>query len=170
MVAFPFTPRGWVPCDGRLLSVQQFSALYSLISTTYGGDGVSTFAVPDYRVRTPVGLGTSSGLGTVTAGQTGGAVYTTLSQASMPMHSHSLIVGGTPVEPVASPSGSHPYLSASGGGPGTATIWSTALQNPEQVGAGQVGASGGSTPVDIRNPFLGTNFILCVDGIFPDRD
>lgn len=88
MFAGNFAPRGWAFCEGQLLSIAQYTALFSILGTTYGGDGRTTFALPDLRGRIPVGTGTGAGLSTWTLGEKGGAEETTLSLMQMPYHNH----------------------------------------------------------------------------------
>ena len=83
-----FAPRGWALCDGQLLPVSQYSALFSLLGTTYGGDGRTTFALPDLRGRTPKGVGNGPGLQSVIWGERGGKEQTLITAANMPSHSH----------------------------------------------------------------------------------
>ena len=193
MVGFNYAPRGWAPCDGRLLPISQNSALFALLGVTYGGDGVTTFALPDYRSRSAVGMGTGPGLTTVIQGEKSGTESVTLSSLQMPVHTHAatatatatstgtLQIGGTSSNPSATPSTTNNVLSASGGGPGSATIWSdqlsspVTLANPEAINTSvnvnvTLQNAGGSQPVGLRNPFLGTNFIIATEGIFPSRN
>src|SRR5690554_6808450 len=83
-----FAPRGWAFCHGQLLPIHQHSALFSLLGTTYGGDGITTFALPDFRGRVPVGFGQGPGLPNINLGQTGGSETVTLTQNQMPQHTH----------------------------------------------------------------------------------
>lgn len=193
MVGFSYAPRGWAPCDGRLLPIQQNSALFALLGVTYGGDGVTTFALPDYRGRGPVGLGNGPGLTPIVQGEKSGTESVTLSSLQMPIHTHvatttatatstgTFQVAGASSNPSATPSTTNNVLSASGGGPGSATVWSdqltspVTLANPETIDTTlnvnvTLQPAGGNQPVDLRNPFLGTNFIIATDGIFPSRN
>ena len=193
MVGFSYAPRGWAPCDGRLLPIQQNSALFALLGVTYGGDGVTTFALPDYRGRGPVGLGNGPGLTPIVQGEKSGTESVTLSSLQMPIHTHvatttatatstgTFQVAGASSNPSATPSTTNNVLSASGGGPGSATVWSdqltspVTLANPETIDTTlnvnvTLQSAGGSQPVGLRNPFLGTNFIIATDGIFPSRN
>ena len=193
MVGFSYAPRGWAPCDGRLLPIQQNSALFALLGVTYGGDGVTTFALPDYRGRGPVGMGNGPGLTPMVQGEKSGTESVTLSSLQMPIHTHvatttatatstgTFQVAGASSNPSATPSTTNNVLSASGGGPGSATVWSdqltspVTLSNPETIDTTlnvnvTLQSAGGSQPVGLRNPFLGTNFIIATDGIFPSRN
>jgi len=170
MVGFNFAPRGWALCQGQLMGIAQNTALFSLLGTTFGGNGQVTFGLPDYRSRSPVGMGTGPGLSTIVQGEMAGAEQANILISNMPVHNHSLTVGATAATPVAVPSNTNNVLAASGSGPGTATIWSTTLSSPVTVNPSQIGVSGGSQPLPIRNPYLGTNFIIALEGIFPSRD
>lgn len=130
LVGFNFEPQGWAFCDGRLLPVHQHQALFSLLGTLYGGDGITTFALPDLRGRSPVGMGTGPGLNPVNLGQKSGQENVTLQQTQMPAHSHTISVAGSVSEPVNAPTPANNVLGASGGGQGSATIWSNSLSNP----------------------------------------
>ena len=169
MVGFSFAPVGWALCNGALLPISSNAALFSLLGTTFGGDGVSTFGLPDLRGRAPVGMGTGPNLTAVTQGQLSGSENASISQAQMPSHTHVLNVAGTETGGTNVPSGTNNVLGASGAGQGSATIWSTALNSPVPLNSAQVVATGSNQPLPIRNPFIGTNFIIALTGIFPSR-
>lgn len=169
LVGFNFEPRGWAFCDGRLLPIAQNEALFSLLGTVYGGDGRTTFALPDLRGRSPVGMGQGPGLSPVTLGEQAGQENITLQQAQMPTHTHTLSVAGSASEPVNAPTAANNVLGASGAGPGSATIWSNNLSEPVAMSPEQVGTAGGSQPVNIRAPYLGSNYIIALQGIYPSR-
>ncbi len=169
MVGFNYAPSGWAFCQGQLMPIAQNSALFALLGVTYGGDGVSTFGLPDFRGRSPVGMGTGLGLSPITQGELSGTENTTLLQTQMPMHTHVVSVAAVATEPVNTPSATNNVLGASGAGQGNATIWSTAMTNPVALSPAMVGAAGGNQPVPIRNPFIGTNFIIALEGVFPSR-
>ncbi len=188
MVGFNFAPNGWALCAGQLMSIAQNSPLFSLIGTTFGGDGVTTFALPNYCGRSPVGMGTGQNLNPIIQGEIAGNENVIILSSQMPMHNHvatatatgtaTLSVAGTASNPSATPSATNSVLSASGGGPGSATIWSDQLTNPVTLTntntlamavAVTVQPSGNSLPLPIRNPYLGTNFIIALSGIFPSR-
>src|SRR5689334_8868100 len=88
---FNFPPRGWASCAGQLLSIAQNQALFSLLGTTYGGNGVQTFALPDLRSRVPVGVGSNGGVGTYTLGEQSGTENVTLLTTQIPQHNHNLV-------------------------------------------------------------------------------
>lgn len=193
MVAFTFAPRGWAYCAGQQVAIAQNNALFALLGTIYGGNGVSTFALPDFRGRSPVGIGTGPGLSAIDPGEQAGAENATLLITNMPAHNHTAVatatatataeqaVGTVASNPLAVPSAINKYLAASGTGQGAATIWSDALQTPQaignpptvnvNVGVGvNVGVAGGSQPFGIRNPYLGMNFVIALVGEYPSRN
>lgn len=175
---FNYAPSGWMTCAGQILSIAQNNALFALLGTTYGGDGVQTFALPNLQGRVPLGMGNGGGLTPRPLGQMGGSEATTLTTANMPMHTHTATpvnvqVAGTASNPLNAPSATNSYLGASGGGPGSATVWSDALNSPVTMsgvsGAVQIGATGGNQPFAQMNPFLALNFCVALQGIFPSR-
>ncbi len=182
MVGFTFAPRGWAFCAGQIMSIAQNSALFSLLGTTYGGNGQTTFALPDLRGRSPVGMGTGPGLTPIDQGEISGLENVTILSSQMPMHTHaaaataSFAVAGTPSNASTTPSTTNNILGASqpGGGP-SAEIWSDAINDPVTLGNLEtvdvtLQTAGGSQPLSIRNPFMGTNFVIALEGIFPSRN
>lgn len=151
MFAGNFAPRGWAFCDGRLLNINSNAALYSVIGTTYGGDGRSTFALPDLRGRVPVGMGQGAGLPRVQQGQQGGEAAHALIPNEMPVHTHT-------AEVTAGGSGAAVARTAAGLTGGTTT--------------GQVPSStaGGGQPHNNMQPYLGVNFIIAIEGNYPERN
>jgi microcystin-dependent protein len=150
-----FAPAGWAFCDGSLQPIDQNPALFQLIGTTYGGDGQTTFALPDLRSRVPVHVGPGFALG-----QSGGVETVTLTTSQIPAHSH--------VPQATIPSGTAP-------GPAN-TVWAQSSLNqfsPNAPGTnldpGALGTAGGSQPHDNMVPFLAVNFILSLFGIFPSQ-
>jgi len=117
-----------------------------------------------------VGMGNGPNLTPITQGELAGNENVSISTQQMPNHTHVLSVAGTETSGVTAPSGTNNVLGASGAGQGSATIWSTALNSPVPLNPAQVGAAGGSLPLPIRNPFLGTNFIIALTGIYPSRN
>jgi microcystin-dependent protein len=156
-----FAPLGWAFCDGQILPVSQNDALFSLIGTTYGGDGQSTFALPDLRGRIPVHQGTGPGLSPYAVGQLGGAERVTLSLQQLPAHNHPVAAASVPAEATAEPGGSLP---ASASEPIYAPLGAFILSG------GVVGvAPGGSQPHQNLAPYLCVNFIISLYGIYPSR-
>lgn len=169
MVGFNFAPVGYALCNGSLMSIAQNSALFALLGTTYGGNGTVTFGLPDLRGRSPVGMGQGPGLTPVQQGELSGTESVTILSSQMPMHNHLITVAGAATEPSNTPSATNNVLGASGGGPGSASVWSTALTSPVPLAPTQVGPAGSNQPLPIRNPYLGMNFIIATEGLFPSR-
>ncbi|MGL3807703.1 phage tail protein [Paeniglutamicibacter sp. R2-26] len=157
MVGFAFAPPGWAMCDGQFLSISQNTALFSLLGTTYGGNGQTTFALPDLRGRFPIhsGGGNGPGLSTREMGETGGQEFVTLSTNQMPQHTHGLPAAGEQTSD--RPGGLVP---AKGGNYGPAN--SGPSMAPSQV-------SGGNQPHENMPPYLSLNFIIALEGIYPSR-
>jgi microcystin-dependent protein len=171
MVGFNFAPLGWALCQGQLMPVTQNAALFSLLGTAYGGNGQTTFGLPDLRSRSAVGVGQGPGLSDIEQGEMDGTESVMLSVLNMPMHTHptTVQVAGTATSPTTTPSTANSVLGASGSGQGSASIWSTELAGPVQMSGVQAGPAGGSQPCATRNPYVGINFIIALQGIFPSR-
>ena len=156
MFAGNFAPVGWAFCDGSIIPIDQNDALFNLIGTTYGGDGQTTFALPNLQSRVPVHVGPGFALG-----QSGGVESVTLTTSQIPAHSH-VPLCNTAVGTAQGPDGAFWALPSSG------TIYSTAAPTlPMSPSA--VGSSGGSQPHDNMLPFLVINFILSLFGVFPSQ-
>lgn len=158
-----FAPRGWAFCDGQLIAISQNTALFSILGTTYGGDGRTTFALPDLRGRVAVGPRNGSGLNDYRLGQKFGAETTVLNTNQLPMHSHTVNAVsalGTSNEP------NGKYLAQTGL---FDNEYSSAAADA-QLNSNVIGNTGSSTPVDIRQPSLSINYIICLVGIFPSRN
>jgi microcystin-dependent protein len=149
-----FAPAGWMFCEGQLLPISENETLFNLIGTTYGGDGQSTFALPDLRSRVPI----HHGNGFVLA-ETGGAEEVTLTAQHLPAHGHPLLGSSQPATN-ASPAGRVPAQRAAGS--------SYVLEAPSQdMSPAAISAVGGSQPHENRQPYLGIHFIISLFGIFP---
>lgn len=161
-----FAPAGWVLCDGRLLAISENDALFAIIGTTYGGDGITTFGVPDLRGRLPVGQGNGAGLSPRVIGQQFGVESVTLLAAQMPAHNHPFYASTT--TPSTSPSPAGAMFAHSD----TDKIYvsSPASPLPETMNATTVQAAGGNQPHNNIMPTTAINYILCVAGIFPSRN
>lgn len=159
IVGFNFAPRGWALCDGQILPINQNQSLYSLLGTTYGGDGRTTFALPDLRGRTPIHVGRSNGGGSHTLGQKSGEETHTLSAAEMPDHDHPLhAVNATGTGN--NPSGWLPAVSLS-------NVY-LAPQNLVNM-AGVLNVGGGQAHNNMQ-PSLALNFCIALQGLFPSRN
>ncbi len=173
MFAGNFAPRGWQLCNGQLLPISQWTAVFALVGTTYGGNGQTTFGVPDFRGRIAVGAQFSQGPGlpAYQLGEMSGAPTTTLILSNLPFHNHT--VSGTVSMPANSgtdgqtddPNGRR----LSGANIYTNLSTELATMAPATVNL-QTGFTGNNQPFSNMCPYLGMNFIFCVEGIFPSRD
>ncbi|MGO4123456.1 phage tail protein [Inquilinus sp. YAF38] len=181
-----FAPRGWAFCGGQILSIAQNTALFSLLGTTYGGNGQTTFALPNLFSRLPIGAGNGPGQPTYELGEVGGTPNTTLTINNMPAHAHD---GSalTAVEKVATTSANTTMTTAaantilgvpnftdpSTGGPVEVNTFAAGSANPSVnlnlPVSGQTGPSGGSQPFSIMPPYLAINWVIALEGIFPPR-
>jgi microcystin-dependent protein len=160
---FNFAPKGWALCDGQLLPLSQNTALFSLLGTTYGGNGKSNFALPDLQGRAPMHPGQGPGLSLHDLGEQGGTDTVTLLQNQMPAHSHSLSANDQPGED-ASPTGEVLARSV-----GASLYQTTTNQNVVQLGTAAVGVTGGGLPHNNLMPYLTLNFCIALQGVFPPR-
>jgi len=157
-----FAIRGWALCNGQLLPLSQNTALFSLLGTTYGGDGRTNFALPDLRGRAPMHFGTGPGLTPRNLGESAGESMVTLLPSQMPAHIHSERAESTPSS-TSTPSGNVSLASATTG------VARTNVYGPEGDLAPMGGPVGGSQPHNNRQPYLGLNFQIALQGIFPPR-
>ncbi|NVK42950.1 MAG: phage tail protein [Oceanospirillaceae bacterium] len=177
LVGFNFAPRGWAFCQGQLLPIAQNTALFSLLGTIYGGDGKTTFALPDLRGRSPVGQGDGPGLSNIRIGEKAGSENVTLTQAQMPSHNHTaeasvaIPANSTSTDTNPAPASNTVLGPASNSGRAGALYTTEAanttlapFDNPVNVQP-----AGGNQPVGIRDPFLGMNFVIALEGIYPSR-
>jgi microcystin-dependent protein len=161
-----FAPANWAMCNGQLLSIAQNAALFSIIGTTYGGDGQTTFALPDLRGRANVHMGQGQGLQSYLTGEIGGTEFISLTGPQIPAHTHNLTGAAT----------------GTTGTPGTTTVLGTSpattsayIPLPSSTGAttlasNSIGPAGTSSPHENRQPFLVMNYIIALFGIFPSRN
>lgn len=169
LFAANFAPRDWSYCNGALLAISSNVALFSILGTTYGGDGKVTFGLPNLAGRSAVGAGQGPGLSYYDLGEKTGANSTILTLNNLPPHTHTaagnIVIpafsdegdSGTPANNVLAAKGSM-YTSQAGD--------STTKSTPLNI---QVGVTGGSTPITITQPSLGMNYIICLYGVFPSR-
>ena len=168
MFAGNFAPRNWAFCNGQLLSIAQNTALFSILGTTYGGNGQTTFALPDFRSRSAVGTAQGPGLSNITLGEQAGEENVTLLSTQMPAHTHGLNVSNTPANTAA---------------PGNTTSLAVVTDVTENamnafkvvdpnttVHNQSISIAGNSQPHNNRPPYLGMNYIICMFGIFPSRN
>lgn len=156
-----FAPVGWAFCNGGLLAISEYEALFNLLGTTYGGDGQTTFALPDLRGRLPIHAGTQPGGPTYDLGQSAGSESVTLTSAQMPAHTHALLASQSPADG-ADPRGSLLAGSDSLNCYGPANPDKSSAMNP-----GFVGQTGGSQAHENMQPFLCVSFIIALEGIYP---
>jgi len=167
--AFNFAPKNWAMCNGQLLSIAQNQALFSILGTTYGGNGTVTFALPDLRGRSPIHWGQGGGLSNISLGQVGGTENVTLTVNQMPAHTHPFVatttagtkklvngsifaddVDSQPVDYFAAPNA-----------PGSNYFPLNALSMP---------VMGGTQPHPNMQPYMVVNYCICLNGIFPSRN
>ena len=165
-----FAPRYWMLCDGRMLSKQKYSGLFSLLGNTYGGDGISTFALPDLRGRVAVGVGQGTRLSPVNLGEAGGVESVTLILPEMPTHTHFVTVrlnAGSDTNMTDIASGNVLANEKRGGtdAPAIYTSDANVAQMRDDAATTTVLAEGGSQPHENRQPYLGLNYIICLSGV-----
>lgn len=163
-----FQIRGWAYCNGQLLSIAQNDALYTLIGTTYGGDGVNTFALPNLQSRVPIHQGTGAGLTTRVLGEASGVENATVSTAQMPSHTHTVIattVDGTTTSPASALPAAPNLPSAFGYLSGSATGTTDAFPAPSSITS-----AGNSIPHNNIMPVLAMNYLIAIEGVFPTQN
>ena len=162
IISWNFAPKGWAFCNGQLLPINQNQALFSILGTTYGGNGQTTFGLPDFQGRSPYHVGS-----TLSLGQKGGEEAHTLTTSEMPAHNHF---------PMASTAAGNTVFPAAGSPVVQHNTWATSSVNPyasTSNGAmlpGAVSNTGGSQPHANLQPYLVVNFIIALQGIFPSRN
>ncbi len=171
MVGFNYAPRGWAMCDGRLLPISQNQALFSLLGTTYGGDGRTTFALPDLRGRCAVGMGQGPGLSNYSQGQSAGQEHVTLTLTQMPMHNHLMLANpntgnaNTPANNV--PAAAQLQMDRSG--PVYPINAYASTPSGTTMNGQTISPAGGSQPHNNMQPYLAMNYIIALEGYFPSR-
>ena len=163
MAGMNFAPRGYASCDGQVLPIAQNTALFALLGTTFGGNGQTTFALPDLRGRLPMHQGTGPGLTPRTIGEQSGQETVTLTSAQIPAHNH-VLNAVSEAGDVSAPAGG--YLANSGALDKEYKVTGTVVP----MNGNAVGLTGGSQPHDNLPPFLVINFYIAIQGIFPSRN
>ncbi len=158
-----FAPRGWAFCNGQLLPISQNTALFSLIGTTYGGDGRSTTALPNLQGRAPMHPGRGPGLTARRLGQRGGTETVTLSEAQMPSHTHQMQASGRPAN------NDDPASDRWLGTAGSSNAAYAPPQNLVQMASQSLESAGGSQPHNNMQPYLAINYIIALVGLYPSR-
>jgi microcystin-dependent protein len=168
MFAGNFAPRGFQLCAGQILSISQNAALFSILGTTYGGNGVSTFALPDLRGRAPIGVGAGLGLSPVVLGELGGNQNATILLSNMPAHNHLINVSNTGAsQPL--PQGNF-IAEPLDGNSNPTTGFNTTATSGNTLSPTSVSLVGQGVPLSIQNPYLGITYIIAIQGIFPTRN
>jgi microcystin-dependent protein len=161
IVPYNFAPFGWATCDGQILSIAQNTALFSLIGTTFGGNGTQTFALPDLRGRVPIGAGQLPGGETYDLGETGGEESVTLTVSQLPSHTHTAM-GSASVANTGSPTNAYwatPRV----------LLYSAATPNTA-MNSGALAPAGGGLPHSNIKPYLGMTYVIALTGIYPSRN
>jgi microcystin-dependent protein len=160
---FTFAPKGWATCDGQLLPISQNTALFSLLGTFYGGDGKSTFALPNLQGSAALHEGQGQGLSLYDLGQQGGSQFVTLLETEIPVHTHAVQANANPSN-LATPSPARSYARAA---PGTA--YNALNTNLVNFAFQAIAPAGGSQPHNNMMPYLTLNFCIALQGVFPQR-
>lgn len=160
---FNFAPKGWAFCDGQLLPISQNTALFSLLGTTYGGDGKSNFALPDVQGNAPMHPGQGPGLSLHDLGETGGSETVSLLESEIPSHSHAMMADGSDQADAQNP-GPNTVLAQSANG---FAYHALPLSGPMSSQA--IAPSGGDQPHNNMQPYLTLNFCIALQGVFPPR-
>jgi microcystin-dependent protein len=164
-----FAPTGWAFCDGQLMPISQNTALFSLLGTTYGGDGKTTFALPNLQGANPMHQGQGQGLSLRDLGEMSGVETVTLIQTELPAHSH-FVQADAGIAGAGSPAGAV-YKSAQAPGNPPTVIWTYTTDAPNQsLNPQTIGFTGGSLPHNNMMPYLTLNFCIALVGIYPSRN
>ncbi len=163
---FNFAPKNWLFCNGQLMSIAQNTALFSLLGTTYGGDGVTTFALPDLRGRASLHFGQGPGLTTRVLGEASGQETVTLLNSQMPTHNH--LLNATTTSTAEVPTNAFPGSAALASDGAAVTAYGTTPNTTMSPQA--IGLAGGNQPHQNMQPYLVLNWCICQYGIFPSRN
>ena len=163
-----FCPRGWTQANGSLLPISQNTALFSILGTTYGGDGRTTFGIPDLQGRAPIGDGNGAGLNPIRLGQKGGASSTVITEAQMPSHTH---VGRLAAHPTDADSNQPVRNGFARASTGTNVYKGGALPNNFMNGGSvRIDSAGSGQAISTQSPFLGMRWCIATQGVFPSRN
>ena len=165
LLPYNFAPEGWADCNGALLPISQYDALFALIGTTYGGDGNSSFGLPDMRGRVPIHAGSPGGMGTYVLGQMSGTEGVTLLPDNLPAHTHTLNATAALAD-TGTPGGSVQLGALSGN-----TMYTNSVLNINSgaLGSAMIGMTGNTLPHENRMPTLTLRYCICTSGIFPSQ-
>jgi microcystin-dependent protein len=167
MFAGNFAPAGWAFCDGQLMPISENDALFTLIGTTYGGDGQSTFGLPNLQSRVPIHFGTGGG-GTYQQGEMAGVESVTLTTNQIASHNHSILVATTPGSTNV-PASNVVLSTEAEGNPNAAPVYSATVTNTLNLAAQALGATGGNQPHNNIQPTLTISYIISLFGVFPSQ-
>jgi microcystin-dependent protein len=160
---FNFPPKGWAFCDGQILPISQNTALFSLLGTTYGGDGKSNFALPNMQGNAPMHPGQGPGLSLHDLGETSGSETVTLLESEIPAHSHGVQAQNVPLGDVATPGGNTLSRPASG------NLYASASTSVVPMAPQAITPAGGDQPHNNMMPYLTLNFCIALQGVYPPR-
>jgi microcystin-dependent protein len=169
---FNFAPVGWAMCNGQILPISQNTALFSLLGTTYGGDGKSNFALPNLQGSVPMSFGQGPGLSLRDLGETGGETTVTLLQTELPSHAHTLEATTTTGTTTVSNNSQLALATAGGGKQGAANVanfYSGGSAKATMSTTQAISPTGGNQPHNNMMPYLGLNFCIALQGVFPPR-
>ncbi|WP_191489298.1 phage tail protein [Pseudomonas sp. FEN] len=187
MFGFNYAPYGWALCNGQLMSLSQYQALFAVMGTAYGGNGQTNFGLPNLQSRLAIGQGTGSNLSTRVMGEFNGTEQVSILSSNLPPQvipttgltvNTTVNLASTPSNPVNAPTPTHAYIGASiASGPPSASIYSdaqgaspVALKGVSNAFSGTLSTPGGSQPLGTMNPFLVVNFSIALQGVFPSRN
>ncbi|MCL9999650.1 MAG: tail fiber protein [Erythrobacter sp.] len=169
MFAFDYNPRGWALCNGAVLPIQQNTALFSILGVSFGGNGTTTFGLPDLRVRAAIGAGTAGGLTPQSVGQVGGSTTVALTTAQIPAHNHVLNSGTlTPPNPAQNVAPPSPQALLGLSAPNN--IYIDPVTPDTAMIASSISPSGGGQPHENMQPYLAINFCIATQGVYPARN
>jgi microcystin-dependent protein len=169
IVGFNFAPHGWAACNGQLVPIVQNTALFSILGTSYGGDGETTFALPNLQDSTPLGTGQGPGLSLYNLGDIGGSATVTLFSSQLPGHNHPLIADSS-VSGSGTPTDTEVFGVTKGAKPGAVNVYGPAANLTAMDASGLGAGPGGGQPHNNRQPYLGVLFVIALQGIFPSRN
>jgi microcystin-dependent protein len=161
---FNFAPYGWATCDGQILPISQYAALFSLLGTYYGGNGTSNFGLPNMQGNIPLCFGQGLGLSNYDLGESGGVANVTLLTTEMPSHNHNLMAVEFPL-----PNSQTPVNGALGSRAGVTNMYTTATSPLAKFAPQAIGSNGGNQPHNNMMPYLTLNFCIALQGAFPPR-
>jgi len=171
ITGFNFAPRGYMACNGQILSIAQNTALFSLLGTTFGGNGQTTFALPDLQGRSAVHQGQGPGLQNYVMGEVGGTETVTLLSTNMPQHTHLLNMNNAAGNSSGSNTSVLSLSPSTGSGPNKSTLNTYSTNAPNAtLSTSSIGMAGGNQPFNSRSPFLVLNHSIATEGIFPSRN